>query len=183
MMGASNPTPMSTPFDAWKKLGMSAAIVIALNMFFYAGLDAFYPAPQYDDYCLPVAEVPKGAAMDVASCHDEGGNWVLPVAGEAYCDMSTVQYNTCYQEYDDAMKPHQRNSFIVFTILGLLTLLVSLGLKLPMAVGRGLMYGGVVTMFLGTTFYWSYMEDYLRFIVSGVVLAVLIFVGVKKIKD
>lgn len=175
---------MSTAFDAWKKIGMSAAIVIALNVFFYAGLDTFYPAPQYEDYCAPAAEIPKGPAPDAVSCHAAGSNWVLPATGDAYCDMSNTYYNTCYLGYDEAMKPHQRNSFIVFTILGLASLLAGLGLKkLPMAVGRGLMYGGVVTMFLGTTFYWSYMEDYFRFIVSGVVLAVLIFVGIKKVQD
>jgi hypothetical protein len=173
---------MSSNFDAWKKLGMSAALVIALNVFFYAGLDTFYAAPQYEDYCSPTEAISKDRALNEAACHAEGSNWVLPAAGDAYCDMSNTYYNTCYLGYDEAMKPHQRNSFIVFTILGLATLLLGLG-KWPMAVGRGFMYGGVITMFLGTTFYWGYMEDYFRFIVSGVVLFVLVIVGIKKIKD
>ncbi len=161
---------------------MSAAIVIALNVFFYAGLDTFYPAPQYEDYCRQTTEAVKGSATDEVSCHAEGSNWVLPATGDAYCDMSNTYYNTCYLGYNDAMKPHQRNAFILFTILGLASLLLGLG-KFPMAVGRGFMYGGVVTMLLGTTFYWGYMEDYFRFIVSGVVLLVLVVVGIKKIKD
>jgi hypothetical protein len=174
---------MSTTFDAWKKIGLSSAIVIALNVFFYAGLDSFYPAPQYEDYCGPGSMVYKPGVQDEAACKEEGGSWVSPAEGEPFCDMSTVNSMTCYNDYDTAMRPYQRNSFIIFTILGLITLVVSLTLKLPMAVGRGLMYGSVVTLLLGTLFYWSYMEDYLRFIVSGVVLGVLVLVGVKKVKD
>lgn len=164
---------------------MSAAIVIALNVFFYAGLETFYPAPDYNDFCPVVTEPVKGVAVDEAACHAEGANWVLPPEGTAYCDMTYVNgQNDCYLQYDAARVPYDRNTFILFSILGLATILVGLGVKsFPMAVGRGLMYGGIVTMFIGTTSYWNAMDDLLRFAVSAVVLAVLVVVGVRKLKD
>lgn len=174
---------MKVDFNKWKKLALSLAILIVLNVFFNVGLDTFYPAPDYDDYC-PIVDVEKTlpAYETTEACNEAGGNWVNPPGEEAagYCDF----YGDCYEDYDDAMKPYNRTAFIVLTALGTATLLAGLLVSgIPMAVANGILYGGVLSILIGTMRYWVYMEDYLRFIVSGVALALLIFVGIKKLKD
>lgn len=174
---------MHANLNKWKKLALSLAILIVLNVFFNVGLDTFYPAPQYDDYC-PVVEQDKTMAVYETgnACNEAGGTWVEP-AGEGvtgYCDF----YGDCYKTYDEVMQPYNRTAFIVLTVLGVGTLLGGLLVStLPMAVANGLLYGGVLSILIGTTRYWAFMDDYLRFIVSGVALLLLVAVGVKKLKD
>jgi|TARA_B100001971_G_scaffold171205_1_gene163467 hypothetical protein len=50
------------------------------------------------------------------------------------------------------------------------------------AVVNGLMFGGILNIFIGIARYWSDMDEYLRFIISGVVLIVLIYIAYKKLK-
>jgi len=176
---------MTSPFDAWKKLALSAAIVVALNVFLYAGIDTFYPQPQYEDFC-PIMPAPtKEAAIDQKSCNLDGGNWVLPAVGDSYCEMAyKAPDQECNTAYNDATQPRQRNTFLMMTVFGFLALLAGMTIKkFPMSVGRGLSYGGVAAMFLGTASYWGSMADYWRFIVSAVILVILIWVGMKKVQD
>lgn len=172
---------MSSPaLTKWKKLALSLSIVIVINVFFNVGIETFYPAPAYDDYCSP--EKTNQGYDTAESCTEAGGIWSQGSGKEAvgYCDM----YTKCSQAYNDAMQPYNRNAFIVLTALGVATLLVGLlAPTLPMAVANGLLYGGVLSILIGTMRYWSLMDDYLRFIVSGVALLLLVLVGVKRLKD
>lgn len=174
---------MSDALNKWKKLALSLAIILVINVFFNVGLQTFYPEPVYDDYC-PVVAVDKANAVysTAGACNEAGGSWVQP-SGEGvtgYCDF----YGDCYKAYDAAMQPYSRNAFVVLTILGVAILLGGLLVgTLPMAVANGLLYGGVLSILIGTMRYWGYMDDYLRFIVSGIALALLILVGIKRVKD
>ncbi|MBU2263298.1 hypothetical protein KJ750_01400, partial [Patescibacteria group bacterium] len=51
------------------------------------------------------------------------------------------------------------------------------------AVALGFSFGGILSLIIGTIRYWSGMDDYLRFIILGVALAILIWMGIKKLKD
>jgi hypothetical protein len=176
---------MSPLLDKWKKIALSLAIVVVLNVFFNVGIETFYPTPVYEDFCpLPGVDEKTMAVTypDMATCNEAGGQWTQP-AGEGamgFCDY----YGDCYKGHEEAMQIYNRNAFVILTILGTATLLFGLLTHtLPMAVANGLLFGGVVTLLIGTMRYWNYMEDHLRFIVSGVALALLIFVGIKRLKD
>lgn len=176
---------MTSTLDRWKKFALSLAIVIVLNVFFNVGIETFYPSPVYEDFC-PLSGVEESKTMvsyaDQVTCNEAGGQWVQP-AGEGalgYCDF----YGDCWEDFDNAMMPYNRNAFVILTILGTVTLLFGLISKaLPMAVSNGLLYGGVLSLLIGTMRYWDYMDDYLRFIVSGIALFLLILVGIKRLKD
>lgn len=176
---------INSPFDLWKKLALSAAIVVALNVFLYAGIDTFYPQPKYEDFCPIMVEPAKAPETDQKSCNLSGGDWVQPAVGGAYCNIAyKAPDQACNTAYNDAVQPRQRNTFLVMSIFGLLALLAGMNIKkFPMSVGRGLSYGGVVAMFLGTASYWGSMADYWRFIVSTIILVILIWVGMKKVQD
>ncbi len=161
----------------WKKTGLAVAIIIMLNVFFNVGLDTFYDAPQYDDFCEE--EMRAKPLRDVESCDSSGGEWVED--GEySYCDSYD---NTCYEELDVAQAAYNEIAFIVLTILGTLSIVFGLYTKMPMAVAHGFVYGGTLSMIIGSMRYWSDMEHYLQFIVSGIALIILILLGVKKLKD
>ncbi|MBU0981892.1 hypothetical protein KKC94_04345 [Patescibacteria group bacterium] len=183
------PKISKSTIDKWKKLALALSIIIVLNVFFNVGIETFYPMPEWNDYCPD--QLWEGRYETQESCEAVGGQWRYdqyyspkPVAtpeevGSYYCDAGY----TCGQTYEEVMKVYNRNVFIVLTALGALLVVVSLYLSIPSAVLNGLMYGGVLSILIGVMRYWDSMDDYLRFIVSGVMLLILILVGVKKVKD
>ncbi len=179
---------MSETLSKWKKLALSLAILVVINVFFNVGLETFYPSPRYENYCSDKAMQAQEWGKDlstVESCHEEAGTWMQPATGVAYCQVDmNVYYTECNEEYQTALQPYQRNGFIALTVLGTLTLLLGLlAGGLPMSVANGFLYGGVLSLVIATMRYWAYMDDSLQFIVSGVALALLIFVGIKRVKD
>ena len=174
---------MKIEVNKWKKLGLTLSLVVVLNVFFNVGVATFYKYPSWEAFC------PQIMYSDVAdtreACETAGGLWredsyyEKGATDSGYCE---VPYS-CSQKYNDTFSVYNRNVFIVLTVLGAATLVSGIMLALPSAVANGLLYGGVISMLIGTMRFWTEMDDYLRFIVSGIVLAVLIGLGVKKMKD
>ena len=96
-----------------------------------------------------------------------------------YCD---VNY-TCSKQYEDVMKVYNRNVFVVFVIAGIVLLIGSVYLAGVEVISLGLAFGGVLALIIGSTRYWSAMDDILRVIILGVALVGLFFVAWKKFKD
>lgn len=171
---------MSEALKKWKKLALALALVLVINVFFNVGLDTFYPAPKYETYCP--TEKMNTLYENAETCEAADGIWNQGPAKDAvgYCDL----YTKCNEDYTAATQPYDRNAFVILTTLGLATLLVGLlAGGLPMAVANGFLYGGLLSILIGTMRYWALMEDSLRFIVSGIALVLLIIVGVKRLKD
>jgi hypothetical protein len=51
------------------------------------------------------------------------------------------------------------------------------------AVSSGLLFGGLISIFIGNIRYWSSMNEYLRIVVLAVALAALIWIGYRRLKD
>lgn len=167
----------------WKKIALAISLVIILNVFFNVGVETFYKMPRWDEYCPQ--SLYSQAHVDKVSCETAGGAWSEnqsgKIAGEpaGWCDPNF----TCQKNHNQQLSVYNRNVFVVLTALGALTLVASLFANLPNAVSSGLLYGGVLSMIIGTVRFWSEMQDYLRFAVTGVVLIVLVAIGIKKMKD
>lgn len=170
---------MKIQVDKWKKLGLGLSIVIILNLFFNTGIYTFYKMPEYDKYCAQ--DLWSKEYVDEASCLEIGGSWRADSnsVNKGWCDP---QFK-CGQEFNDANGLYNRNVFVILVGLGAITLILALFASWPSAVSNGLLYGGILSMIIGTTRYWPNMDDYLRFAVSGVVLVVLLALGIKKMKD
>lgn len=93
-----------------------------------------------------------------------------------YCDTNTV----CNKEYNTAREKHDKMIFIVTLIIGIITIIVSVMLNLT-SVSTGLMAGGIITIIYGVIRYWEHSTDILRFIIFGIILAILIWLGYKKL--
>lgn len=172
-----------------KKNLLSVAIAIILVLFIAYGINTFYKSPKYDDFCSE--DLYKQQAYSEEECLALGGKWdqrtTRPIKVEADSDATTtegwcdVQY-TCREEYDDAREVYNRDVFFISLVAGLIALIVG-GIVLKIeSVSIGIMGGGILTIIYGTIRYWGDMSDVYRFIILGVVLGVLIWMGYKKLK-
>lgn len=167
----------------WKKFALALSLVVILNVFFNVAIETFYKSPAYDEYCPQTLY--SEARDNKAVCEDAGGMWQANTgypkeAGvTGYCDVTYA----CNKVFNDVNSVYSRNVFVILTVLGALTIVAALFTRIPNTVSSGLLYGGVLSLIIGTMRFWSEMDDYLRFIVTGVVLVVLVAIGIKKMKD
>ena len=164
-----------------KNIILAFAISLVFVFFTYMMIQSFYPAPEYEDYCD--VNVPRMIIENESQCVDFGGDWTYydkPLADDStgYCDY----YTRCSDEWNDAREPYERNVFIVNVVIGLIVLVLSFLLVVE-AVSSGFMLGGVIMLIYGTIRYWGNLSNVLRTIVLGITLAILVWVGYKKLKD
>ena len=161
-------------FNRWKKVGLALAIMIVFNLFVNVGIYTFYKGPKYDDYCSANIVAPTKEIKTEARCTELNGSWQ-----GGYCDL----YTTCSDQFQSVESVYNRNVFIVLVVIGTVALIAGLFLQQVSAVANGFMFGGIISIFIGTVRYWSNMDEYLRFAILGVVLIILIWLGVSKLRD
>lgn len=157
---------------------LAISIAIVLNLFFNFTIKLVYDAPKFDDFC-PQNQVtiqPDNQELCVA----KGGSWTVGPEFKAgsYCDLNF----TCQKQFESASQIYNRNVFVALVILGLVALIAGFWLSAYSAVSTGLSLGGILSFIVGTIRYWSDMNDYLRVIILAIILAVLIWLGIKKLK-
>ena len=177
----------------FKEVLISIAIAIVFMLFIIYGLNTFYAEPEYTDYCTaayPDNIHPKQTNVSLCiqieeqnieaidKCnrekgqprytYDENGCQILKE-----CDMCSVEYNA-------RMEAHNKAIFIIANIIGLAAIIAGIILTVK-SISAGLIGGGILTIFYGTIRYWGNLEDYARFIILGIVLGVLIWIGYKKL--
>ncbi|MBL7054459.1 hypothetical protein ISS05_01745 [Candidatus Woesearchaeota archaeon] len=189
-------------------LGIGIALVLAFVIGF--GVDTFYKSPQYEDFCdeskgRQIIDTPE-------ECEAKNGEWnefesVKTISlrqDELICtkiseDEKEVNLNCrtregfegpsgncdifskCNKEFQEAEKPYAKNSFIIIIILGLVAVILGSYLKL-ISVSSGIMGGGVLVMIYAAMRFWRNLDEYLRFAILVITLAVLIWIGYKKFK-
>ena len=82
--------------------------------------------------------------------------------------------------YNEAAKVFAERVLYVAAPLGYAAILFGAFTSVS-AVGTGLIFGGVFSVVTGYWGYWTYLEDWLRFISLILALAVLLFVGYRKL--
>ncbi len=169
----------------FKKIALAISIVIILNLFVNYAIYTFYKPPKYEDFC----PTPQAYYKTEKSCLDAGGKWFYTYGKEVpkpapltdeelgYCDADFY----CRQTYEDAQSFYNRNVFIILIVVGLISIVIGFVLKVD-TVANGFLFGGILSLIIGTIRYWSAMQDYLRVIILGIVLAFLIWLGYKKIR-
>ena len=182
-------------------LGVSIAVIFVFFVVF--GIKAFYKEPKYEDFC------PRGTLVDVVYTKGYYPEPYLIRGKEADnpCAKAIPEYDKfrkdcaakkadvifgydgngcqigkectfCQQDYDKARNIYFRNVFIISGIVGIIVVIVGAVLHIT-SVSAGLFGGGVLTIIYGTTNYWSELADWARFIILGIALIVLIYLGYK----
>ncbi len=166
----------------WKQKLLALAIAIVTVSFIFTAIYMVFDRPVYEDFCGERAPVPLEVETAEA-CTGAGGEWIAfegapaEVRSEGYCDF----YSECSKTHDDASLEFRRNVFIIALIAGLVILIG--GMFVPAsAVSAGLMGGGLLTLFIGIMQYWDEIANVVRLLILGIALAILIWVGIKKLK-
>jgi hypothetical protein len=196
-------SPKKPSGTAAKKVLLAIGIAIVFALFIGFGINTFYKEPKYENFCGPYP-----AIMDEKTCTAEGGNWTLPEQPEGVVYLTCTEkianttqkqysctqdansmksagwcnYNErkCDKSFRDAMEPYNRNVFIISVIFGLAAIILGVTLMLG-SVSAGLMAGGILTVLYGVIRYWGFAQDWLRFTILGITLAVLIWLGYKRL--
>ncbi|MFC1728559.1 hypothetical protein ACFLZ7_03790 [Nanoarchaeota archaeon] len=147
-----------------KKWLLAIGIALVFTMFINYGIRTFYEGPNFDEY--KPEDCPEGR---------------YPLATEeketyrAECDEWENN------EFIEIKDKYETNVFIILVVAGLIGIILGLTLVVD-AVSLGLLLGGIITLFIGTIRYWGRLFDYARFVILGAVLALLIWLGYKKLK-
>lgn len=174
-----------------RKLFLAIGIAIVFNLFTNYGIATFYEAPQYDDFCSEGRFGPRQFGTEAScekfvasadlqtSCAEQKGYIDYEYDAEG-CAIA-ASCNTCNKEYQDAREPYDANVFIILTVLGVAALIAGVILKTE-SVGSGFLMGGVLSILIATLRNWSNFGDIIRFLILGAVLALLVYIGIKKLK-
>lgn len=159
----------------FKKLILVLGIVIIFNLFINYGVATFYDKPEYKDFCdreefspkpLPLMEQRDGEDFD----------------SEAYEERQKAQ-KECNEKYQAVNDLYKRNVFIILITAGIISIVIGFLIVQVEAVSLGLSFGGLISLIIGTIRYWSAMDDYLRFVILGIALIILIWIGIKKFRN
>jgi len=172
---------------------LAIAIAIVFVFFVGFGISTFYKTPKYEDFCedrfferpypRPLKESENCTFIEPsedlkAECREKGK--VAPKYDENGC-IESYYCETCNKEYRDTREIYNRNVFIVATGIGIIVLIIGFALKMT-SVSSGLMSGGILTILYGIIRYWTDLPDYGRFIILGIILVILIWLGYKRLK-
>jgi hypothetical protein len=172
---------------------LTVAIAILFVLFIGFGIDTFYKSPRYDDYCkqqynpYPIKEVkvnctgePVQTQKLIDNCTVQKG-YLNPIYDDNGC-VASYYCETCGNSFDEANKSYNGVVFTVALIIGIIAMIVAIILKND-TVSPGILGGGFLTILYGTIRDWSNLGDYLRLALLGAALAILIWIGYKKISD
>ncbi len=171
------------------------AIVIFWPIFVHNGIKTFVEEPKLETYCANISyEIATTSCENVtigdSKEHYSGpypinNCWCDQICNEKgctytnKCHVTNPEYVACNEEWNKDSEQFRKSYFIIAIIVGLIGLVIGLYLKNgPVAIG--LMAGSVIVMIMGTVQYWGQMSDRTKFIFSGIVLLVLIFIAYKK---
>lgn len=174
-----------------KQTILSVSIAIILALFVGYGISTFYESPKYEDFCTDTYR-DSSYINTSEECESQGGIWndmsnnpkpmiEAPGATPAYymtgfCDL----YKKCNDDFQAASTSYNRLVFIIASIAGLTAVLIGSFLLKIESVSSGIMGGGILSLLYGVVRYWSDASDTLRFVMLGIALAVLIWVGYRK---
>jgi hypothetical protein len=144
-----------------KKIALGFGIAVVFPMLIHYGVSTFVPSPKWQDY-------------QVSGRFDPGAPAEEKALGQA-------EQQKKQEEYRAAEKRFQKHLFAFAVPLGLVALLVGAFLSLP-AIGTGLMFGGIFSICDGYFNYWSELADVLKFASLLVPLALLIFLGYRRLE-
>jgi len=129
-------------------------IAIILFSLTLLGFHAFYPAPDYDDFCDREQEIVRLEQNLTAE--------------------EIAEQEACRDELEDARDNWSRNIFIIAIITGIVVVSASLALLSMISISAGTAMAGIGTIIYGFIVGFDGTSDVLRFIIGVVVTAIII---------
>ncbi len=163
-------------------LGIIIAIIFL--MFCIYGIKLFYNAPDYNDFCnntytpnkFPVNCTPSLELQEKQEkCYIDGGISIYEYNGEG-CEID-LTCDFCNKDFIKAEEEYTKNLFILSLFFSLIIIIISVIVIKVLAVSNGLILGSLFFIIYGTSGYWRFMDDLLRFGLLGIVLLALIWLS------
>lgn len=133
---------------------LGVIIGVVLLMFLVFGAKLIYEKPNYENYC------------DYQKINEKNDTAI-----------QAQMYGECAENYDSATEIYSKKMFILSLIVSLIVIAGSAIFININSISGGLMFGGLMFLIYGTASYWNYMNDLWRFVILGIALGVLIYVG------
>lgn len=176
-----------------RKWALAVAIAVIFNLFVNYGIATFYKAPDYNDFCdtnyprgfSPMVVKPNCSSVPVpdslqANCTGKTG-FIRENVDDFGCVVS-YYCDPCQVNYEGVNDAYQGNVFFILVLIGVAAVVA--GVLLPVeSVGLGFLTGGIFSILIGTVRNWSNLTDVIRFVILGILLAVLVLIGWKKARD
>ncbi len=145
-----------------KKFALGFGIAIILPMLVHFGVSTFSPRPKWQDYQVEdyYQKYEKATPEGKASLKEESAR-----LGKK-------------RRTDE--KRFARHLFFVAVPVGLTAIILGSAAAIQ-AIGTGLMFGGIFTLVDGYAWYWSQLQDWMRFLSLLAAFIVLIFIGYRKL--
>ena len=155
-------------------LGIAIALLFAFTVGY--GINAFYPSPQYDDFCKS-AEFSRPVKIDVGAvyrnCTDtyylydqcyQQNLFPIPSYNENGCVVS-IECSTCQKDYDASQASYSRKVFIIAGIAGIIAIITGALIPFAVPISSGLMGGGLLSILYGNIVQWRNFDNVMRFII------------------
>jgi hypothetical protein len=147
-----------------RQIAVGFGIALIFPLLVYYGVASLFPPPKMQTLAAAVRIMPPNPT---------------PEERQQYMDEQQQRQKDAHanqEAYAAAAKEFARHLVIVATLLGVAAILI--GAYLPLyAIGTGLIFGGILTVGTGYWSYWSYLENWVRFVSLLAGFAILLFVG------
>jgi len=146
-------------------IGIAVILFIVVTL----GVQVFYKAPLYEDFCNYSAYPEAVPIYDSSICPDnmtvKDCN-ALVKEKQATIDKQNEYYNACNNEYQDVDKVYGKNVFIINNIIGIILVVASLFLFSLINIAAGTAFAGLVLIIWGFMRGWQGTGDVLKFLVA-----------------
>jgi|SaaInlStandDraft_4_1057021.scaffolds.fasta_scaffold59540_1 hypothetical protein len=170
-----------------KENAITVAIAILFTVFILVSIDAFYPRPDYNDFCSERPMIPKipsnredctyERSVLEEECYQEDGQprYIYTSGCQEYseCDY-------CSKEFRDAQKEYSNLIFLIIAPLGALAIIFGVYFLIEF-LGTGFMFSGIMLMFYGTIQNFGELNRFTRAGVVLVELLLVLFIAYKKV--
>ena len=140
--------------NAGRNLAIGLGILVLTAFVSIYGMNTFLNEPLYENYCEEFSRPAADLGMD-----------------------QDIKNQECLKEYDAARENYSKWIFIISIPLGLIIISLGAFAFTLNSVGIGIMLGGIYTLIYGTSRYWRYGEDWMRFLISLVGLIALVLMA------
>jgi len=161
----------------FKNIVLGIGIVVIFALVLWQGIEAFYPSPQFDDYCGNVKipqSIPelKGLDQSINStyCLENNGTWQ-----NGYCDY----YFECQKSLEFDLDTHSKIVFFISLIVALIVFIVGFLILNVEPVGSALLGSGIWAIFYGAVVNWRNISSIWRFVLLFIALILLIFIALR----
>src|SRR3989344_1106108 len=153
-----------------KNIVLGIGIVVVFALVLWQGIEAFYPSPQYEAFCMsknfPPTPIKPGILCNQTQtilnqeqqCYSQAGSPIYNY-DENGCQISVKECDMCNVELEKAQDEHAKKTFYIALIVGLIALIVGYSILTIEPVGSALIGSGIWSFFWGTVVNWRNLSS------------------------